>query len=396
MDKKETQALLKAPLFEKMSRGEEVFWLNPALGPAEEALKNAEIKKEEVAEAAALLRRFAPVIAHYFPETAQAGGVIESPLTAAPRLQAALAAEGTAVPGRLYIKRDSDLAVAGSVKARGGIYEVLRHAETLALSVGLLDGASDDHLKLTAPAVRAFFSRYKVEVGSTGNLGMSIGITSAALGFRAVVHMSADAKRWKKELLRAKGATVIEYPGDYGEAVKNGRARSEADPDSYFVDDENSRDLFCGYAVAGERLHAQLDAAGIPVDDTHPLFVYLPCGVGGAPGGITFGLKQTFGDHVHCFLAEPTQAPCMLLGLASGKYHRICVQDIGLSGMTQADGLAVGRCSSFAGAAICQLISGEATVEDARLPVYLRSLYSSEGIFIEPSACAAFQPLLRL
>ena len=358
-----------APLILALKEQKEVFWQNRKtlpFGQVEQCVDQALI-----ADAQARLERFAPLIAHLFPETASRDG------------------RELECPGRLFLKMDSHLPISGSVKARGGIYEVLRHAEDLALGAGLL-AQSEDYARLASPRFRAFFEQYQVQVGSTGNLGMSIGIMSAALGFRTVVHMSADAKAWKKALLRQRGVQVVEYEGDYSEAVAQGRKNSDADPNSYFVDDEHSLHLFLGYAVAARRLEMQLKEQGISVTAEHPLFVYLPCGVGGAPGGICYGLKQIYGDAVYCFFVEPTASPCMLLGLATGKMEGASVQEYGLSGKTHADGLAVGRPSGLVCRAVERLVSGIFTVRDARLYDDLRLLKAAQDILLEPSACAAF------
>ena len=81
----------------------------------------------------------------------------------------------------------------------------------------------------------------------------------------------------------------------------------------------------------------------------------------------------------------------MLVGMATGLNHEISVQDIGLTGLTHADGLAVGRPSGFVGGVMKYLLSGEFTIRDSKLYDYMRDLLQTEDIFLEPSACAAFQ-----
>lgn len=380
------------PAIRRVAAGEPTVWINPDYLPVEvtDGLCQLVVPDSAIDDAEARLARFAPFIRRRFPETEPTNGLIESPLADIPRMQQALEQEyGCTIPGRLMLKMDSHLAIAGSVKARGGIYEVLKHAEDLAIAAGKLT-MEDDYARLDSEEMRDFFRQYTVQVGSTGNLGMSIGIMSAALGFRVKVHMSADAKQWKKDLLRSHGVEVLEYSGDYSKAVAEGRALSDADPMSYFVDDEKSVDLFLGYAVAARRLKKQLDEQGIAVDEAHPLIVYLPTGVGGAPGGVTYGLKRLFKNNVHCFLVEPTLCPSVLLGMATKQYEKANVRDFGLSGRTHADGLACASPSSFVTRVLGNLASGDFTVTDAKLYDYLRLLDSSEGKRIEPSSCAAF------
>ncbi|AWT26954.1 D-serine dehydratase [Corynebacterium provencense] len=338
-------------------------------------------------------RWFAPLFEELFPETAGTGGILESPLVKVGALAEALDGQfggaGWRVPGNLWVKRDDVLAVSGSVKSRGGVHEVLETALGAARELGVDLGRGP--AVFLDPEVREVMSTRRIVVGSTGNLGMSIGLTGAALGFSVTVHMSRDARQWKKERLRGSGVEVVEHGTDFTGAVRAGRAAAAADPDARFIDDESSLSLFAGYAVAGRRLAGQLAALSVTVDGAHPLYVYLPCGVGGAPGGITCALSSVFGDAVRPVFVEPVAAPAFLLGRLTGRDDGISVAEVGLSGRTLADGLAVGRPSGLVGKAVGHLVDACVTVTDDDLLRTLALAHDVAGLKLEPSACAGLR-----
>lgn len=373
-------------MIREMKKMQPIVWNNPMKGRAEEVLDQFSLKYEDILDAERRLLRFAPLILKYFPETED--GIIESPFVELPKMKEVLEdLYQKKINGRLYGKCDNQLKIAGSIKARGGIYEVLKFAETIALKNKWIR-EKDNYEVLGNEKYRNRFAEYKIAVGSTGNLGLSIGIISATLGFEVTVHMSRDAKQWKKDLLRKKGAKVVEYEEDYGKAVEEGRRACMGDDRAHFIDDENSKDLFLGYSVAALRLKKDLEANDIVVNDQNPLVVYLPCGVGGAPGGIAFGLKTIFKDAVQCYFVEPTHAPCMLLGLVTGKKEKLHVGDYGIDNITEADGLAVGRPSKMVSDLSENLLDGGYTIEDETLLRLMKTVYDREGIKVEPSAAA--------
>lgn len=384
----------KLPELEEVISLKPTVWINPNRESGKKAWENIDFTEKDIYDAEERLNRFAPLIMEYFEDTKDSRGIIESPLKRISLMKAELREYGN-FKGALFLKMDSHLPIAGSIKARGGIYEVLYLAEKLALENGLIT-LKDDYSKLANEKNRNFFSKHTIQVGSTGNLGLSIGITSATLGFNVVVHMSRDAKQWKKDLLISKGAKVKEYDGDFTAAVERGRLESDKNEKSYFVDDENSVTLFMGYAVAALRIKEQMGKLNIKVNKDNPVFFYIPCGVGGSPGGVTFGLKKIFGDSAHVFFVEPTHSPSMLLGMATKLHEKISVQDFGIDGKTEADGLAVGRASGFVGSVMEPLLSGIFTIKDKDLFHYMRKLNSLENIQIEPSAAATFEGVVKI
>ncbi len=288
----------------------------------------------------------------------------------------------------VYLKLDCNLPISGSVKARGGIYEVLKNTEDL---LDKYDIKIDDYSKLLDDDIKQIFNKHKIIVGSTGNLGLSIGIISKALNFDVTVHMSSDAKKWKMDKLKDLGCNVICHKSDYSKAVLEGRKEAKKDSNAYFIDDENSINLFLGYSTAAIRLKTQFEDMDIIINEDNPLTVYIPCGVGGAPSGIAYGLKYVFKENVNIIFIEPTHSPCMLLGYLTNTHDLYSVFDIGLDNITIADGLAVARASKFAGKTVNKFINGISTVNDDTLINYLNMVYNNYNIFLEPSAAAGFK-----
>jgi len=361
-----------------LRQAQPLLWHNPGLRPAAAALTASGHGRAEIEAAIARWQRFAPLLARLFPDSVAADGRIDSPLLTQTD------ADGHA----LWVKADHALPITACIKARGGVYEVLCHAEELALAAGLLP-AGDSYAVLADAPAHALFAQHRILVGSTGNLGYSVGVMARALGLGVEVHMSHDAKEWKKQRLRALGATVVEHAGDYALAVAAARNNAAADARAYFIDDESSLLLFFGYAAAAWDLAPQLAAAGLRPTPEQPLRVYLPCGVGGAPGGVAFGLKCLFGDAVQCVLVEPVASPCFLLRLATGD-DALSVYDISLDNRTVADGLAVPRASATVAGIVGPLIDAVITVSDASLLATVRQQWQQHGLRLEPSAAAGF------
>jgi len=186
----------KRVLLDELKELKETIWFNPKYRSFDEVKDSLPISYEDVLEAEDRLNRFAPYLKVVFPETID--GIIESPISIIENMKKTMEKNyNKKIYGNLILKRDDLLPIAGSIKARGGIYEVLKHAEELAIENRLLK-YEDDYSILAEDKFKEFFLKYTIQVGSTGNLGLSIGIISANSVFPDLDNKTAMEKLWAK------------------------------------------------------------------------------------------------------------------------------------------------------------------------------------------------------
>ena len=163
------------------------FWINQVslstAGSLPDILSSLPLTSRDLDEAEQRWQRLRPVLSNLF---SLPDGVIESPLhRASTKLQTTLGL--TSSSSVLLIKEDSKLAVCGSVKARGGLYETFKYAEDVNLDWSLDDDSSSSSSKdsssssLLDAIQEGLMEDYTVVVGSTGNLGLSVGLAAASM-----------------------------------------------------------------------------------------------------------------------------------------------------------------------------------------------------------------------
>ena len=125
------------PLIEKLQSEQYVFWENENV--AKERQISDQMTPDMIQDAENRLKRFSSYIKVAFPITKFSDGIIESELREIAAMKKLIEGRrGFNIPGKLMLKCDHALPIAGSIKARGGIYEVLSHAEKLAIDAGMI------------------------------------------------------------------------------------------------------------------------------------------------------------------------------------------------------------------------------------------------------------------
>jgi len=113
--------LVEYPAMQSMSQCKEILWLNEKLGQEAEL----PFDMQDIEDAERRLTRFAAYLKTAFPETEENDGIIESPLTEITKMKKQLEEDFQCeIPGRLFLKCDSHLAVSYILRA-GAVWNIV-------------------------------------------------------------------------------------------------------------------------------------------------------------------------------------------------------------------------------------------------------------------------------
>lgn len=98
--------IARYPLVQDLVALKETTWFNPGTTSLAQGLPYVGLTEQDVNAAHDRLARFAPYLAKAFPQTAAAGGMIESDVVAIPAMQKRLEKEyGQTIDGEMLLKK---------------------------------------------------------------------------------------------------------------------------------------------------------------------------------------------------------------------------------------------------------------------------------------------------
>ena len=242
-----------------------------------------------VDESPAALLRFCPA---YAP----------TPLTALPRLAAALGVAGVLV-------KDEGRRPLGSFKALGGVYAGLRALARAAAvpTASLLDKGREAR---PLPALVC---------ASDGNHGLAVAAAARLAATQAQVFLPDIVPAARAARIAAQGAEIVRVAGTYDEAVRAAARAARERGDLLIADtsaDEGDPvvgDIMAGYRIIADEVRAQI-VGGAHAAPTH---LFVQAGVGGFAAALAVGLEAALAPPARIVAVEPVGAACVGAALAA-------------------------------------------------------------------------------
>ncbi|MEQ1725390.1 MAG: diaminopropionate ammonia-lyase [Sphingopyxis sp.] len=203
----------------------------------------------------------------------------------------------------------------GSFKALGGAYAV---AELVLGWASERLGRSVRPDEIMSMEVREVVKDRTVGCATDGNHGRSVAAGARLFGCKAVIFVHRNVDEFRRALLRALDAQVIEVPGTYDDSVDvcADAARENGwqlvSDTCWKSDREMAARVMRGYTVLVDEALSQLD---LP-----PSHVFVQGGVGGLAGAVAGHLADVFGKaRPLVVVVEPDRAGCLIASALAGQ-----------------------------------------------------------------------------